>query len=220
MQTFGRSFIVLVSAMFLGCQSMVHDTAKEMKYSAYEMVGVQKRDLFKKEVKKVKEGQQDTGEAFKDALDRLQKVYQVDGGKLEKQYKSLNSSYESAQKEVQSVHGRIQTLEEVATDLFSEWRKEIAQITSAEMRKKSAQSLQKTLDRYADFHSALKKSEARMDPVLVKLKDHVLFLKHNLNAQAIAGLKVESGKIQNDIEVLIKDMNASIGEAEELIKTM
>ncbi|MBC7465986.1 MAG: DUF2959 family protein, partial [Bdellovibrio sp.] len=62
--------------------------------------------------------------------------------------------------------------------------------------------------------------EAKMDPVLAKLKDHVLFLKHNLNAKAIAGLKTESGKIQGDIESLMKDMNNSISQADEFIKSM
>jgi hypothetical protein len=33
------------------------------------------------------------------------------------------------------------------------------------------------------------RSERGQDPVLVALKDNVLFLKHNLNAQAIASLK-------------------------------
>lgn len=216
-----KTFVLLSSVLVLGaCQSMISDAKKEAKYSAYEMIGVQKRDLFKKEVKKVKDGQEDTGEAFQDALEKLQKVYAFDGGNLERQYRSLNSSYEDAQEEVKEVHERVKTLETVAEDLFTEWRKEITEITSADLRSKSSQSLNQTQNKYQEFHRALKKSEARMDPVLAKLRDQVLFLKHNLNAQAIAGLKVESGKIQKDIEALIKEMNASVGHAEDFIKTM
>ena len=59
-----------------------------------------------------------------------------------------------------------------------------------------------------------------MNPVLAKLKDQVLFLKHNLNAKAIAGLKTESLKIQGDIESLIKDVNKSVSEADEFIKSI
>jgi hypothetical protein len=59
-----------------------------------------------------------------------------------------------------------------------------------------------------------------MDPVLSKLKDHVLFLKHNLNAQAIASLKSELVTVEGNIDPLIKDLNASIQEANSFIASM
>jgi hypothetical protein len=59
-----------------------------------------------------------------------------------------------------------------------------------------------------------------MDPVLGKLHDYVLALKHSLNAQAVAALKGESVNIQAEIGRLIEEMNASISRADEFIKTM
>ena len=59
-----------------------------------------------------------------------------------------------------------------------------------------------------------------MDPVLTLFRDHVLYLKHNLNAQAVASLKGEAANIQNEISNLITQMNASIAKADEFIKTM
>ena len=59
-----------------------------------------------------------------------------------------------------------------------------------------------------------------MDPVLTKLHDYVLVLKHSLNAQAVAALAGESAKIQADISRLIQDMNTSIAHADEFIKKM
>ena len=56
--------------------------------------------------------------------------------------------------------------------------------------------------------------------MLTKLHDQVLFLKHNLNAKAIAGLKVVGTKIEADITRLMKDMESSNKEAEEFIKTL
>ena len=57
-----------------------------------------------------------------------------------------------------------------------------------------------------------------MDPVLHKLHDYVLALKHSLNAQAIATLKGEAVNIQVEINRLLEDMNASIVRADEFIK--
>jgi hypothetical protein len=59
-----------------------------------------------------------------------------------------------------------------------------------------------------------------MNPVLAAFKDQVLFLKHNLNAQAIASLGSTATQIEGDVARLIKEMEASIGEADDFIKQM
>ena len=64
------------------------------------------------------------------------------------------------------------------------------------------------------------KAAARMDPVLRKLHDQVLFLKHNLNAQAIGSLQTQVGGIQNDVDRLVKDMESAIQEAGTFIAQM
>jgi hypothetical protein len=63
-------------------------------------------------------------------------------------------------------------------------------------------------------------AESSMAPVLAQLNDHVLYLKHNLNAAAIGSLKGEAGSIQTQIEQLIQRRNASIAEADAFIKSM
>jgi ElaB/YqjD/DUF883 family membrane-anchored ribosome-binding protein len=70
------------------------------------------------------------------------------------------------------------------------------------------------------LHRALKSAEQSMTPVLSQFSDYVLYLKHNLNAQAIASLKGETSNIQQEITRLIEQMNASIARADEFIKTL
>ena len=137
-----------------------------------------------------------------------------EGGELEKRYRDLQSSYEDASSRVATVHKRVQDVETVAADLFAEWDKENKQIETRELRETSRQQLNDTRRRYDDMLRALKAAEDKMDPVLHKLHDYVLALKHALNAQAIASLSGESAKIQADVTKLIEDMNASILRAE------
>ena len=59
-----------------------------------------------------------------------------------------------------------------------------------------------------------------MKPVLITFRDNVLFLKHNLNAQAIGALKSEFTSLKDDIGVLIKQMNQSIEKSDQFIKEM
>ncbi len=66
----------------------------------------------------------------------------------------------------------------------------------------------------------MKRAETKIDPVLVAFRDQVLFLKHNLNAQAIASLQSELSSVEADIASLIKEMEASIAEADAFIQAM
>jgi len=90
---------------------------------------------------------------------------------------------------------------------------------SQKLKSQSAQSLREAKRQYAKLHDTMIKAESRMDPVLAQLKDNVLYLKHNLNAQSIGALKKEAGNIQIEIDRLIKDMQASIAEADTFLKT-
>jgi len=189
-------------------------------YSAYEKVGIYKRDLLKKRVVAARDEEKGAQKEFKDALTRLKEMTRFDGGELEKRYRGLQSDYDDASSRVADVHTRIQDVETVANDLFAEWEKENRQIETPELRQVSRQQLNDTRQRYDDMLIALKRSEQSMDPVLHKLHDYVLALKHTLNAQAIAALSGESTKIQADVSRLIDDMNASIARADEFIKQM
>jgi hypothetical protein len=66
----------------------------------------------------------------------------------------------------------------------------------------------------------MNRAEKKLDPVLAAFRDRVLFLKHNLNARAVASLRGERAKVESDIGALIADMNRSIAEADAFIKEM
>ncbi|HOX57107.1 MAG TPA: DUF2959 family protein [Candidatus Paceibacterota bacterium] len=195
-------------------------SCKSVMYSAYEKVGVYKRDLLKKRVVAARDEEKEAQQEFKDALTRLKELSSFDGGELEKRYRQLQSDYDDAASRVEAVHKRVQDVETVAADLFAEWEKENQQIETASLRDVSRQQLTDTRRHYNEMITALKKSEQSMDPVLRKFHDYVLALKHTLNAQAIAALAGESTKIQADIARLIDEMNASIARADEFIQQM
>lgn len=203
---------VLVALAGSGCSTVY--------YSAWEKVGVYKRDLLKKRVVAARDEQKEAGVQFKDALTRLKELYNFDGGKLEKTYTSLQRTYDQSAAKAEGVHKRVRDVETVAEDLFAEWENEIKQISTPSLAAASRAELKETRARYQALHSALKKAESTMEPVLVKFKDHVLYLKHNLNAQAIASLKGEATSIQSDIAQLIGEMNTAISRADDFIKEM
>lgn len=189
-------------------------------YATMEKFGVHKRDILKKEVTAARDDEKAATEQFKDALTRLKELYNFQGGELEKQYNAVNAEYDRCVTRAKDVHKRIRSVETVANDLFAEWEKEIKEISSEKLREGSEDKLRETRRRYNELHAALQKAEQSLDPVLTKFHDHVLFLKHNLNAAAIASLKGETTDIQNEIRRLIQDMNTAIAQADTFINAM
>lgn len=210
-------FLLSVFFLTVSCKSTVDKAVRDTKYSALEMFGLQKRDLLQREVKNAREEQEEATEDFKDALQKLKALYNIERGPFDEAYEDLNSSYQDAKKQAADVSQSIKKVETVAGDLFLEWEKEINEINTNELKVASAQSLNQTKKRYAEMIVVLKASEKRIAPILSKLKDHVLYLKHKLNAKAISGLQGESMRIQVQIEQLIEDINKAIKAADQFI---
>jgi hypothetical protein len=111
-------------------------------------------------------------------------------------------------------------VDDVAKALFKEWEGELGQYSSPELKAKSAEELRATKARYEQLLAAMRAAEAKMKPVLAAFHDQVLFLKHNLNAQAIASLEGTKVNLQGDVDRLIADMQRSIDESNRFISTM
>ena len=204
--------VLFIFLFYAGCQTTY--------YAVWEKLGKEKRHLLKDQVEKARSEQEDASEQFKDALTRIKELYGFKGGDLEEFYNKLKSDYEESERRAEAVSSRIEKVEQVANDLFTEWDLEIGEITNEQFRKKSRDSLRDTKQRYARLRSAMSKAETSMGPVLTRLKDYVLYLKHNLNAQAIGVLKKEVGDIEVEVQGLIQDIRQSVSEADSFLKAL
>ena len=88
------------------------------------------------------------------------------------------------------------------------------------MRKSSQRKLKETRTRYRRMLASMHRAEKSMAPVLRSFQDNVLFLKHNLNAQAIGSLEGISADLQKDVEDLLEELERSIAEANSFIQEM
>ena len=115
---------------------------------------------------------------------------------------------------------RIDKVEDVAEALFDEWQAEIGEISKASLRRNSETKLRDTRRSYEQLVRTMRRAESKMPPILTAMKDNMLYLKHNLNAQAIGAIKGEFASLQTDISSLIKEMNKSIAESNRFIQSM
>lgn len=206
------SAIVGTSLLLGGCQSAY--------YGAMEKVGYHKRDIMVDRVEDAKESQEEAQEQFSSALEEMQALLNHDGGDLESAYNKAKDEYESAQDAADDVTNRIDKVEDVAEALFDEWQTEIGEISKASLRRNSESKLKETRRSYTKLVKSMRRAESKMEPVLTAMKDNMLYLKHNLNAQAIGAIKGEFASLQTDISGLIKEMNKSIDESNKFIASL
>ncbi|MCS6161034.1 DUF2959 domain-containing protein [Shewanella baltica] len=206
------SGLIAASLLLSGCQSAY--------YGAMEKVGYHKRDIMVDRVKDAKESQEDAQKEFSSALEEMQALLNHDGGNLEKAYNKAKDEYESAQSAADNVSNRIKKVEDVAEALFDEWQDEIGEISKASLRRNSEAKLKETRRAYEQLIKSMHRAESKMPPILTAMKDNMLYLKHNLNAQAIGAIKGEFANLQTDISGLIKEMNKSINESNKFIESL
>ena len=208
----------LRSAVMAGMALMISGCAS-VYYGAMEKVGVAKREILADRVEETQDAQEAAKEQFATALEQLMQLTGDGGGKLKDHYDRLAVALDRSEDRAERVHERITGVRSVAEALFEEWQEELNHYTNASLRRRSEQQLNDTRRRYDRLVLLMQRAADRMEPVLATLRDQVLFLKHNLNAQAVAGLDGTARELQEDVGALIADMEKSIAEAESFLAT-
>ena len=212
-RTFERLAWLIVFAVGLaGCETAYYD--------AMEQLGIPKREILVDRVEAARDSQEDAKEQFASALEQFSSVVEYDGGDLEEIYGRLNREFERSEDRAEDVRSRIEAVESVSEALFVEWNEEIGQYSSDSLRRSSERQLRDTRRRYDALVASMWRAEGRIAPVLDAFRDQVLFLKHNLNARAIASLRNELTTIEDDVAVLVAEMEQAIAESDAFISEM
>ena len=211
-RVFQHISILCTSVMLLGCQSTY--------YAAMEKVGVHKRDILVERVEKGRDTQEETKKQFQSALNAFSSLTDFEGGELEDKYNELSKVLERSEEKADELHDRIKGIEDVSVALFREWEAELEQYSSERLRRSSEQQLNATRERYKQLIGAMHRAESKVEPVLQPLRDQVLYLKHNLNARAVAALRQDLKDIRTDVSSLIRDLEEAVAEADRFISSM
>jgi hypothetical protein len=207
------SFLLLGGVLFLsGCSSVYYD--------AMEKMGIPKRKILVDRVGAAREAQQEAKTQFSSALAQFLAVTRVPATELQTTYEKLDAEFKRSEARAQDVRNRIAAIDDVAQALFDEWKAELGQYKNSSLRAQSERQFRATQQRYAALMRVMEQASAGMNPVLDAFRDQVLFLKHNLNAQAVAALGGTTRDLQQDITRLVADMEKSIREADAFIASM
>lgn len=204
--------LTLIAILITGCASTG--------IAVREKLGTPKREQLVDRVDETRDAQESAKEQFATTLDELKALTTFDGGELESAYSRLKRQLDRSESRAEQVRDKITSVDRVARALFSEWEEELNEYSTESLRRASEQQLDETRNRYSEVITAMRRAESKMGPVLNAFNDQVLFLKHNLNARAIASLDSTLNELESEIAALIADMEASIDEANSFIDEM
>jgi chromosome segregation ATPase len=210
----------MAAAVFIALAAVAASSCDAWYYKTMKKFGVEKRDILVKRVKDARESQQEAKDEFKTALERFKAVIDVDGGALEDKYDKLNKELNRSEDRARKVRDRIDSVRSVSDDLFKEWGDELKQYSDRSLRAESDRELRATRQRCETLIRSMERAQKRIEPVLRPLRDRVLFLKHNLNAQAIGALDAELLTVRTNVTALVTDLEAAIAEADQFVASL
>ncbi len=196
------------------------NTCRGFYFRTRESFSGQKRDLVVYRVEQARDSLETTKTQFESALQQFHLILDYENGDLDEKYRQMKHELDCSQHQAKRVNDRIRAVEKVSEALFNEWQQELEQYSSRSLRNSSRKQLKLTRQHYVRLIKAMHKAEDKITPVLGAFTDQVLFLKHNLNAQAIASLHHELRSIGMDIASLITAMEKSIIEANTFVASV
>ncbi len=191
-----------------------------VQYSALEKVGIHKRDILVDRVEDARDSQSETREHLVSAYQELSTLIGHDGGELEAQYKRLDKEVERSRDSIEELDDRLTAIDRVSDDLFEEWETELDLYNSQMLRAEQEKKLAEARRHFRVMRDRMQVARNRVDPVMAVLNDNVLYLKHSLNAQALAALRGQAILLEGEVEALIRDMQIAIDEADAFIANM
>jgi hypothetical protein len=210
-------FFKLRRWMILCCVGLVSYGCTGLFYASMKRLGKEKRDILVSRISDGKKEQEKAAEQFQSAYEAFQSVTQFHGGDLEEASKKLTKEYEKSRDRANKVHEKIEGIDKVGRDLFREWSLEIDQMGDSRLKLDSKKLLRTAETRHERLIAQMRVSEERMKPVLRAFQDQTLFLKHNLNARAIASLKGQVTQIGDEVQAVIDGIKAANLEADKVI---
>lgn len=186
-------------------------------YGTMETFGKHKRQLVTDHVLNVRDAQSSVSQKFTVALEQFQVSSTLRGVMLEEKYKELQNLYAACDSSTGKLESEIDKLNNVLDAMFEEWQGELEGYSDPQLRRASEDRLNRTMARYDKLVMGFERGTENIYPALKAYKDQLLFVKHNLNAQADGSVKQEFGKFQSQITSLLRQLDASMAECDSFI---
>jgi len=183
-----------------------------------EQFGFEKREILYERI-------ETAGESIVVLEQRLDETFAVyreainqEGGNLLSSQKRFSNFYDKTEDAASEFDSRIEKVQAVANAMFEEWNSETGEIIDAELRRKSRSNYTRALAHYGNLLRSMRAVQAETDPILTRLRDHVLFMKLNLHPGAYAPLRKTEDEFLASAEAVSLTMKATYEEVQSFLR--
>jgi hypothetical protein len=135
-------------------------------------------------------------------------------------YNDLNNDVADSEKKVADGRPKVDEMNTAADGYFAAWKASAAEISNADLRKRSEERLADAQGRFAKIAAAGTDARQGFDTLMKDVKDQSTFLGHDLNASAIASLKPDAAKFNGRANTVFTKTDGVTKMFEEYIASM
>lgn len=176
--------------------------------------GPQRAAKLASRVEDSRQALQQTKIHIQEALAAASAMGETEGGKLESDFKHLDSQVKDTGEKIIEFRNRMAEMNKASDDYFMRWATELDRYTTEELRKRDEARLEETRGRYNEVVTAMQRPDDKLNPLWAQLHDLALFLNHNLNPEGVSSVKDTIKKLNADAADLYTLIDAAVGEAD------
>lgn len=174
----------------------------------------------------VKKGEQ-TVKAITEARQQLEKTLAtynsiIDGKAPDAKgaYKDLEKAVKDCESKSEDVKKQKELMNTEAEALYASWTASLAGISSPDLKQRSETRLTQTKERMGKVAAAGQEARDTYESFLKNLKDQITYLGHDLNPGAVASLKGDATKLNDQAKTLFTKIDGTVSSANSSIDAL
>lgn len=213
---------MLRSALVVAPLALVLGSCQSSGYSSFLHFGQKggPKEALLEATQESHEEQLETHEHFISTLNLFNRLTRFDSDSLEGLFEDFSDAVEDCEDEVRDWQSRTLNLRMHGDKLFAEWSAQLEAFSRTDLREKSATMLQDARARHARLIVSMETTFQKMEPVMMSLRDYVLFFEHNLNPRAINTLSDTYDGFVDEVLELTNFMEGTRVETEAYIESL
>jgi uncharacterized protein YaaN involved in tellurite resistance len=132
-------------------------------------------------------------------------------------YTAFVELLDNSEKQAEQLRDSIDPMNANAQRVFKQWEKDLREFTSPTMLKRSEQRMEATRARYEKVREAAERAHQELVQVNKAMRDHALFLGHDLNADSIEAVKTDMREMAGDATKLESSLDRCMESAREYV---
>ncbi len=162
-------------------------------FSTKQSVGLENVDSLVSRVEQVHLETELSRQAVYQAIVALGPLFAEDfNGDPTEAFEAFAQATEASERQANELRAHVSPMRNSAANVFERWAKTLDEFSSPNMKQRSADRLEATRERFAEVQEAAVLAQQSYDQLNGELRDTVLFLGHDFNAQSVAEIEEDA----------------------------